>query len=58
MFKRLNHIIDQLHEVELVNPKIGLWEAIVVWFFIQRYAKQRKFELYYYIFNNFCDADK
>ena len=33
MFKRLNHITDQLYEVELVKPEIEHREPIIVGFF-------------------------
>ena len=38
MFKRLNHITDQLYEVELVKPEIEHREPIIVGFFILQYA--------------------
>ena len=57
-FKRLNHITDQLHEVELFKSEIEHREPIIVGFFILQYAKQRKLELYYNFFKNFCDTDK
>ena len=34
MFKRLNHITDQLYEVELVKPEIEHRDPIIVGFFI------------------------
>ena len=40
MFKRLNHITDQLYEVELVKPEIEHREPIIVGFFFLQYAKQ------------------
>ena len=58
MFKRLNHITDQLYEVELVNSEIEHREAIIVRFFILQYAKLRMLELYYNCFEKFCDTDK
>ena len=58
MFKRPNHITDQLYEVELVKPEIEHREPIIVGFFILQYAKQRKLELYYNSFKKFCDTDK
>ena len=58
MFMRLNHITDQLYEVELVKPEIEHREPIIVGFFILQYAKQRMLELYYNFFKNFCDTDK
>ena len=58
MLKRLNHITDQLYEVELVKPEIEHREPIIVGFFVLQYAKQRMLELYYIFFKNFCDTDK
>ena len=58
IFKRLNHITDQLYEVELVKPEIEHREPIIVGFFILQYAKQRMLELYYNFFKKFCDTDK
>ena len=50
IFKRLNHITDQLYEVELVKSEIELREPIIVRFFILQYAKLRMLELYYTFF--------
>ena len=58
MFKRLNHITDQLYEVELVKPEIEQREPITVGFFISQYAKLRMLEHYYNFFKKFCDTDK
>ena len=58
MFKRFNHITDQLYEVELVKTEIEHREPIIVGFFILQYAKLRLLELYYNFFKNFCDTDK
>ena len=58
MFKRLNHITNQLYEVEFVKPEIEHREPIIVEFFILQYAKQRLLELYYNFFKKFCDTDK
>ena len=58
LFKRLNHITDQLHEVELVKSEIEHREPIIVGFYILRYAKLRMLELYYNFFKKFCDTDK
>ena len=58
LFKRLNHITDQLYEVELVKSEIEHREPIIVGFFILQYAKLRMVELYYNFFKNFCDTDK
>ena len=58
MFKRLNHITDQLYEVEHVKSEIEHREPIIVRFFILQYAKLRMLELYYNFFEKFCDTDK
>ena len=58
MFKRLNHINDQLYEVELVKPEIEHREPIIFGIFILQYAKQRMLELYYNFFKKLCDTDK
>ena len=58
MFKRLNHITDQLYEVELVKPDIERREPTIVGFFILHYAKQRMLELYYNFFKKVCVTDK
>ena len=58
MFKRFNHVTDQLYEVELVKPETEHRETIIVGFFILQYAKLRMLELYYNFFKNFCDTDK
>ena len=57
-FKRLNHITDQLYEVELVKLEIEHREPIIVGPFILQYAKLRMLELYYNFFKKFCDTDK
>ena len=43
MFKSLNHMTDQLYEVELVKSKIEYREPIIVGYFIIQYAKLRNF---------------
>ena len=58
LFKSLNHITNQLYEVELVKSEIEHREPVIVGFFILQYAKLRKLELYYNFLKNFCDADK
>ena len=58
MFKRHNHITDQLYEVELVKSEIEHREPIIVGFFILQNAKLRMLELYYNFFRKFCDNDK
>ena len=45
--KSLNHITDQLYEVELVKSEIEHIEPIIVGIFILEYAKLRMLELYY-----------
>ena len=58
MFKWLNHITDQLYEVELVKPESEHREPIIVGYFILQNAKLIMLELYYNFFKNFCDTDK
>ena len=58
MVKRLNHITDQLYEVELVKSEIEHREPIIVGFFILQYAKLRMLELDYNFVEKFCDTDK
>ena len=45
-FKPLDHINDQLYEVELVKAEIEQREPIIVGFFIPQYAKFRMMELH------------
>ena len=58
LFKRFNHITDQLYELELVKSEIEHREPIIVGFFILQYAKLRILELYYNFFKKLCDTDK
>ena len=58
LFKRPNHITDQLYEVELVKSEIEHRQAIIVGFFVLQYAKLRKLEIYNKFFRKFCDTDK
>ena len=58
IFTRLNHITDQLYEVELVKAEIEHREPIIVGFFNLQFAKQRMLELYYIFFKKCCDTDK
>ena len=53
MFKRLNHITDQLYKVEIVKTEIEHREPIIMGFFILQYAKLRMLELYYNFFKKF-----
>ena len=57
-FKSLDHINDQLYEVELAKAEIELREPFIVGFFILQYAKLRMLELYYNFFERFCDVNK
>ena len=57
-FKRLNHITDQLYEVELVKSEIEHREPIIVGFFILQYAKLSMLELYHSFLKKFCDTGK
>ena len=58
MFKRLDHINDQLFEVEMVKAEIEHREPIIVGFFILQYAQPRMLQLYYNFFERFCDVNK
>ena len=58
VFKRLDHINDQLYEVELAKAEIEHREPIIVGFCILQYAKLRMLELYYNFFERFCDVNK
>ena len=58
LFKRLDHIHDQLYEVELAEAEIKHREPIIVGFSIHQYAKRRTLELYYNFFERFCDVNK
>ena len=57
LFKRPNHITDQLYEVKLVKLEIEHREPIIAGFFILQYAKLGMLELYYNFFRKFCDSD-
>ena len=57
-FKRLDHINDQLYEVELAKAEIEHRESSIVGFFILQYAKLRMLELSYNFFERFCDVNK
>ena len=50
MLKCLNHITDQLYEVDLVKSEIEPRQPILVGFFNLQYAKQRMLQLYYNFF--------
>ena len=53
-FKKLNHLNDNLYEIESVKADVEHKEPIIVGFFILQYAKLRMLELYYN-FRKFCD---
>ena len=55
LFKHLDHIHDQLYEVELVKAEIEHREPIIVRFFRIQYAKLRMLELYNNFSERFCD---
>ena len=58
LFKRLDHINDQLYEVKLAKAEIEHRELIIVGLFILQYAKLRMLEFYYNFFERFCDVNK
>ena len=58
LFKRLDHINDQLHEVDSAKAEIEHREPIIVGFVIFQYAKLRMLELYYNFFERFCNVNK
>ena len=58
LYQRLDHINDQLCEVELANAEIEHREPIIVGFFVFQYAKPRMLELYYNFSERFCDVNK
>ena len=58
MFKRLDHINDQLYEVDMAKAEIERKEPIIVGFLILQYATLRMLELYYKFFERFCDVNK
>ena len=58
LFKRLDHINDQLYEVELAKAEIEHRKPILVGFFIFQNAKLRILELYHNFFEKFRDVNK
>ena len=58
LFKRLDHINDQLYEVELAKAEIEHREPFIVGFFVLQFAKLRTLELYYNFFERFCGVNK
>ena len=53
MFKRWEHINDQLYEVELFKSEIESNKQTIVGIFILEYARLRMRELYFNFFTNF-----
>ena len=53
MFNCLNHVTDQLSEVEVIKPEIDHREPFIVGFSFPQYANQRMLELYYNFLNKF-----
>ena len=58
LFKKLDHVIISLYEVQLAKAQMELKEPIIVRFFILQYAKLRILELYYNFIFKFCDVNK
>ena len=58
LIKKLDHVNNSLHEVELAKAQIEQKEPMIVGVFILQYAKLRMIELYYNFFNRFCDVNK
>ena len=58
LFRRLNSVLRDIYEVELVKSTIEHREPIIVGFFILQYAKLRMLELYYNFFDKFGDVKK
>ena len=54
----MDHIKDQLFEVEVAKAEIEHREAIIVGFFILQDAKLRMSELYYHFSERFCEVNK
>ena len=57
LFKCLEHINDQLYEVEFAKLEIGQRKPIIVGFFILQYAKLRMLKLYYNFFERFFNVN-
>ena len=56
--RRSNNVFKELYEVELAKQKIENREPIIIGFFIVQYSKPRLLELYYNLFDRFCDVNK
>ena len=57
LFTRLGYVNDHQYEVKLVKSENEHKEPIVG-FFILQYAKLRMLELYYNIFDKYCDVTR
>ena len=58
LFKRLDHINDQLYELQLAKAEVEHRKPIIVGFFIIQYAKLRMLELSYNFLERFYDVNK
>ena len=58
LFKLLDHIRDQLYEVELAKAEVDYRESIIFGFFILQYAILRVLKLYYNFSERFCEVNK
>ena len=56
-FKKLDHVIKALYEVELAKAHTEK-KLIIVGVIVFQFAKQRMLELYYNISTEVCDVDK
>ena len=54
-FKKINHLNDNLYEIESVKADVEHKEPVIVGFFILQYAKLRMLELHHNFFLKFCD---
>ena len=57
LFNRLNTVQKDLHEIELLKSTIEHTEPIGAYMFILQYATLRMLELYYIIFDRFCNVN-
>ena len=58
LLKKLDHVNNSLHEVELINAQIEQKEPIIVGLFILIYARLRLVKLYYNFWNKCFDVNK
>ena len=54
LFKKRNHLNDNLYEIESVKANVEHKEPIIVGSLILQYAKLRMLELYYNFSHKFC----